>query len=172
MGSVTWLAACPLLCPKFQLTRSVGSVTRIRLGHTNSIRISTHTLRGERDIVTFCRQQIDLYFNSHAPWGAWPSSRFAANKLICISTHTLRGERDVWELSILFLTFCISTHTLRGERDFFRDYLCMTVFHFNSHAPWGAWHMFYLSFTANIYISTHTLRGERDTPRMLYVLWL
>ena len=27
--------------------------------------------------------------------------------------------------------------------------------------------MFYLSFTANIYISTHTLRGERDTPRML-----
>lgn len=37
----------------FQLTCSVGSVTRIRLGHTNSIRISTHTLRGERD-STYC----------------------------------------------------------------------------------------------------------------------
>ena len=157
----------------FQLTRSVGSVTRIRLGHTNSIRISTHTLRGERDSISYnCSPTPITWFQLTRSVGSVTSSRFAANKLICISTHTLRGERDVWELSILFLTFCISTHTLRGERDFFRDYLCMTVFHFNSHAPWGAWHMFYLSFTANIYISTHTLRGERDTPRMLYVLWL
>ena len=144
MGSVTWLAACPLLCPKFQLTRSVGSVTRIRLGHTNSIRISTHTLRGERDSISYnCSPTPITWFQLTRSVGSVTSSRFAANKLICISTHTLRGERD-----------------------FFRDYLCMTVFHFNSHAPWGAWHMFYLSFTANIYISTHTLRGERDSAEL------
>ena len=56
--------------------------------------ISTHTLRGERD-VDFLYRQI----------------------LRRISTHTLRGERDNYDLTRCD-GFFISTHTLRGERDF------------------------------------------------------
>ena len=99
----------------FQLTRSVGSVTTNRPMTSRAMQISTHTLRGERDIFkTFTDCSIRVFQLTRSV-GSVTSSRFAANKLICISTHTLRGERD-----------------------FFRDYLCMTVFHFNSHAPWGA----------------------------------
>ena len=37
--------------PKFQLTRSVGSVTNKTNTTTKTMEISTHTLRGERDAV-------------------------------------------------------------------------------------------------------------------------
>ena len=33
-------------------------------------RISTHTLRGERDEETYNRIRTGNNFNSHAPWGA------------------------------------------------------------------------------------------------------
>ena len=56
---------------KFQLTRSVGSVTRgsILLPINDKI-ISTHTLRGERDIGSAYDALTGGHFNSHAPWGA------------------------------------------------------------------------------------------------------
>ena len=56
--------------------------------------ISTHTLRGERDLRIYI-------FRHH----------------FSISTHTLRGERDLFNIILCFI-FGISTHTLRGERDF------------------------------------------------------
>ena len=61
--------------------------------HSQSI--STHTLRGERDIVGSANN-VDL---------------------LCISTHTLRGERDSLLCFMYNSISTISTHTLRGERD-------------------------------------------------------
>ena len=58
-----------------------------------ALRISTHTLRGERDAL-----ENDM-----------------KNKT-AISTHTLRGERDIID-NIRCPKTAISTHTLRGERD-------------------------------------------------------
>ena len=77
---------------KFQLTRSVGSVTKLfkfspivlcisthtLRGERDAkvafwewrIRISTHTLRGERDKVQYSNKKTVYNFNSHAPWGA------------------------------------------------------------------------------------------------------
>ena len=54
----------------FQLTRSVGSVTKDRDLATESFIISTHTLRGERDIDIQKLISYIIHFNSHAPWGA------------------------------------------------------------------------------------------------------
>ena len=107
---------------KFQLTRSAGSVTKFIVIHYTGNKISTHTLRGERD-----------FFFSYS---------FA---LGYISTHTLRGERDnnikqnIQRRRKFQLTrsagsvtskkkqqsrrYCISTHTLRGERDFAMRYV-------------------------------------------------
>ncbi len=101
--------------------------------------ISTHTLRGERDVAN--ADNVDL---------------------LCISTHTLRGERDKNNISGLIhdIKFqltrsvgsvttkttkkqtkrAISTHTLRGERDNTNE-----------------------NNKNNSGISTHTLRGERDS---------
>ena len=59
------------LAVTFQLTRSVGSVTRKDKKAKIYSRISTHTLRGERDQQTITQQSQQR-----------------------ISTHTLRGERD------------------------------------------------------------------------------
>ena len=76
--------------------------------------ISTHTLRGERDLSSYL----------------FPFLPF-------ISTHTLRGERDF----VVFLRTLyrrISTHTLRGERDKKRIERIGENNDFNSHAPWGA----------------------------------
>ena len=146
---------------KFQLTRSVGSVTRVPPHMVADLDISTHTFRGERDIFkTFTDCSIRVFqltrsvgsvtdftikwvlhrhnFNSHAPWGAW---------------------RDL-------------------------QLVHYYVQNFNSHAPWGAWpiaditrtplSLFQLtrsvgSVTTDFWrihrirkISTHTLRGERD----------
>ena len=79
---------------RFQLTRSVGSVTNSLTTVGTNQTISTHTLRGERDNVI--RRKIDVENT--------------------ISTHTLRGERDRLKF-YHSLTLIISTHTLRGERD-------------------------------------------------------
>ena len=59
------------------------------------MKISTHTLRGERDEV-----------------GALP------NPYAIISTHTLHGERDIGLHQRLKKIKKISTHTLREERDY------------------------------------------------------
>ena len=100
----------------FQLTRSAGSVTQRFKIHRGVIVISTHTLRGERDLDDY-----DGFLD------------------YSISTHTLRGERDshiipeIGGIRLFQLTrsvgsvtatyriakkqYKISTHTLRGERD-------------------------------------------------------
>ena len=100
----------------FQLTRSAGSVTQRFKIHRGVIVISTHTLRGERDLDDY-----DGFLD------------------YSISTHTLRGERDSHiipeiggirlfqltrsvgsvtnHLNNFFTVVIISTHTLRGERD-------------------------------------------------------
>ena len=77
----------------FQLTRSVGSVTRRQTAIRKKYAISTHTLRGERDTGTTAKEasttifqltrsvgsvtinndtecELTEHFNSHAPWGA------------------------------------------------------------------------------------------------------
>ena len=122
----------------FQLTRSVGSVTLRKIKNARSKLISTHTLRGERDYSLI----RDIPYPK-------------------ISTHTLRGERDN-AFKTMGESINISTHTLRGERDFlmiiytkswYKFQLTRSVgsvtrcwrshhrwiWHFNSHAPWGAW---------------------------------
>ena len=63
--------------------------------------ISTHTLRGERDLFRFFLQDDGDDFNSHAPWGAWRASLVKSEKDTSISTHTLRGERDVMVMTHL-----------------------------------------------------------------------
>ena len=55
---------------KFQLTRSVGSVTGTILLPIDNNVISTHTLRGERDGNMQTPHLRTKHFNSHAPWGA------------------------------------------------------------------------------------------------------
>ena len=70
MGSVTLFREGGLPLLKFQLTRSVGSVTNATQIILNLQDISTHTLRGERDITDSEKRAIIRNFNSHAPWGA------------------------------------------------------------------------------------------------------
>ena len=55
---------------RFQLTRSVGSVTGPALHCRTTLQISTHTLRGERDQGFTTDTADGQNFNSHAPWGA------------------------------------------------------------------------------------------------------
>ena len=76
--------------------------------------ISTHTLRGERDLN---KTKQTYQFN--------------------ISTHTLRGERDA-EVFARMEQDVISTHTLRGERDEKTKTSTKNNENFNSHAPRGA----------------------------------
>ena len=59
-----------ILVKKFQLTRSVGSVTNAVDVLGGTYVISTHTLRGERDSPPNSESAEDEDFNSHAPWGA------------------------------------------------------------------------------------------------------
>ena len=60
----------------FQLTRSVGSVTTDFWRIHRIRKISTHTLRGERDGGAGSTTAENENFNSHAPWGAWHSVIF------------------------------------------------------------------------------------------------
>ena len=55
---------------QFQLTRSVGSVTKMIKTVSALSLISTHTLRGERDTEAKEAREAEKHFNSHAPWGA------------------------------------------------------------------------------------------------------
>ena len=54
----------------FQLTRSVGSVTTVVNYFKILLHISTHTLRGERDVEHKKLKYGLSDFNSPAPWGA------------------------------------------------------------------------------------------------------
>ena len=94
VGSMTSAFQTLLFAETFQLTRSVGNVTSMDVLTITQRNISTHTLRGERD--------LHVYGIPH---------------FVYISTHTLRGERDIQYLNSFTLTVHISTHTLRGERD-------------------------------------------------------
>ena len=167
----------------FKLTRSVGSVTLIMIQIQNWRKISTHTLRGERDLLfwdVFIHSKISTHtlrgerdisavlyrrykrnFNSHAPWGAWPVL-----------------DSSLIQFKAFQLTRSVGSVT---NYSFFSD---MVYPYFNSHAPWGAWlntsvkfivvDVFQLTRSvgsvtikqiiqqAIINISTHTLRGERD----------
>ena len=71
VGSVTFFVCIFFLFAPFQLTRSVGSVTCIQTINKKRSKISTHTLRGERDKHQRKQQKQRRNFNSHAPWGAW-----------------------------------------------------------------------------------------------------
>ena len=80
--------------PKFQLTRSVGSVTCISNVRFTSNNISTHTLRGERDQKQKTQQQKTAKFQLTRSVGSVTRFNTADIKKEWISTHTLRGERD------------------------------------------------------------------------------
>ena len=80
-----------------------------------AVKISTHTLRGERDLSSYL----------------FPFLPF-------ISTHTLRGERDdsTTESPVVVYKFQLTRSVgsvTNLSADFFRRYE-----NFNSHAPWGA----------------------------------
>ena len=76
-----------------------------------------------------------------------------------------RSVGSVTEFSVINQSIIvISTHTLRGERDHVVYSRIFCRFHFNSHAPWGAWLFSFSCIPSFAYcISTHTLRGERDS---------
>ena len=78
---------------EFQLTRSVGSVTTVKELHRLIQEISTHTLRGERDIYHNRIVFLQNHFNSHAPRGAWQSWY----KTYCSSRHfNSHAPRGAW----------------------------------------------------------------------------
>ena len=79
-------------------------------------RISTHTLRGERDLKI-------LYENTFG---------------VMISTHTLRGERDTIfaTASIIFFTFQLTRSVGSVTPILYSS--TIDIDDFNSHAPWGA----------------------------------
>ena len=70
VGSVTRRLVYQPIRHKFQLTRSVGSVTKMIKTVSALSLISTHTLRGERDTEAKEAREAEKHFNSHAPWGA------------------------------------------------------------------------------------------------------
>ena len=47
-----------------------GERDLMNISETNVAVISTHTLRGERDLIELTAIPADEHFNSHAPWGA------------------------------------------------------------------------------------------------------
>ena len=143
----------------FQLTRSVGSVTGYCVESWFHICISTHTLRGERDIPPISGIMCE-FISTHTLRGERDAHakniylftmKFQLTRsvgsvtYICtiaairtnISTHTLRGERDTSNQQRIRYNE-ISTHTLRGERDWQGLNDKAITKNFNSHAPWGA----------------------------------
>ncbi len=79
--------------------------------------ISTHTLRGERDVATSLQCSIASSFQLTRSVGSATLAYRREELRQLISTHTLRGERDVRFTYKVSCTQSISTHTLRGERD-------------------------------------------------------
>ena len=63
--------------------------------------ISTHTLRGERDIQANSDNTVAITFQLTRSVGSVTTIPFAAVSAAKISTHTLRGERDTlsWQMS-------------------------------------------------------------------------
>ena len=167
----------------FQLTRSVGSVTLIMIQIQNWRKISTHTLRGERDLLfwdVFIHSKISTHtlrgerdisavlyrrykrnFNSHAPWGAWLKYYHVWLFHCHFNSHAPWGawQKEVhrWQYRCSFQL----TRSVGSVTDFFRAVVYFSA-NFNSHAPWGAWHQYIGGLYRRYEISTHTLRGERD----------
>ncbi len=83
----------------FQLTRSVGSVTDTPEGALmESVLISTHTLRGERDQAIQFLTKIMWPFQLTRSVGSVTPPIAKLSAFPVISTHTLRGERDHAEI--------------------------------------------------------------------------
>ena len=123
---------------RFQLTRSVGSVTAVYAFVDETEDISTHTLRGERDNACLWCSTLCNKFQLTRSVGSVTTDCIKINVSAEISTHTLRGERDVL-IPSQRKRKGISTHTLRGERDFLKMSIIASISsYFNSHAPWGA----------------------------------
>ncbi len=101
-------------------------------------KISTHTLRGERDVKRDSIVWTAKNFNSHAPWGAWRKG--------------IRYQRKYWQFQLTRSVGSVTLHTQTGpphirfqltrsvgsvtnkSRKYNRN-----IRYFNSHAPWGAW---------------------------------
>ena len=98
---------------RFQLTRSVGSVT---YSFASNVGGKTN-------------------FNSHAPWGAWPTGRLKGSIVSHFNSHAPWGAWPLYNSTVVI----------------------------DSHAPWGAWLILTVSSIKKDNISTHTLRGERDS---------
>ena len=79
---------------KFQLTRSVGSVTLKGGSKYSREEISTHTLRGERDLFPNSGYTLPEKFQLTRSVGSVTTILFNSLFSNFISTHTLRGERD------------------------------------------------------------------------------
>ena len=162
MGSVTVGGKTPCNNIKFQLTRSVGSVTQYISRGDSILEISTHTLRGERDTDVIGESSVGkLNFNSHAPWGAWLWYPLPWKKSSRISTHTLRGERDglvqyvYGQIGVFQLTRSVGSVTQIL-------YSCGRWAEFQLTRSVGSVTKGQLLPCLDWWISTHTLRGERD----------
>ena len=77
--------------------------------------ISTHTLRGERDLLDGGERLGRTVFQLTRSVGS-----------VTAKVEEMKHEKK------------ISTHTLRGERDVPKIAADMYRINFNSHAPWGA----------------------------------
>ena len=144
----------------FQLTRSVGSVTISGGKKSAWYKISTHTLRGERDEPWRLELLPIRYFNSHAPWGAWQYFDVSINYLLDFNSHAPWGA---WLCNNKKCVFHkdFNSHAPWGAW-LFNLAIRNIDADFNSHAPWGAWRTLFNFFLPSADISTHTLRGERD----------
>ena len=89
VGSVTLKSHFGNGVSVFQLTRSVGSVTKYNIAIKKQSTISTHTLRGERDVINVTAKITFWDFNSHAPWGAWLY-------ILYMWSHTTTTERTFY----------------------------------------------------------------------------
>ena len=115
VGSVTLSPLSHAVSIGFQLTRSVGSVTSSAQNFYLPPTISTHTLRGERDLR--CFQPLAK------------CNAFQLTRSVGSVTGSIEFDYPYDE---------ISTHTLRGERDLDIFVKAGYITDFNSHAPWGA----------------------------------
>ena len=150
----------------FQLTRSVWSVT-VSLYSLIYVAVyfNSHAPCGAWLSDNWSNCSSFKNFNSHAPCGAWPPAGLLRQRSGLISTHTLRVERD-GIMAVLYDACRISTHTLRVERDTIEIiYRIMHMVFQLTRSVWSVTLLFYDLSVIHILISTHTLRVERDLNR-------
>ena len=115
----------------------MGSVTIQQAIINEYIYISTHTLRGERDIQRYDKRTARHTFQLTRSVGSVTTS-ISEYKTTCkISTHTLRGERDgEHKNNIIEAAFQLTRSVGSVTNDKLKPAYQKT--NFNSHAPWGA----------------------------------